>query len=271
MIAIVGLGVLGTRVLKLIDPDEEVLLVDYDFVLPENIPRQYPKQALHKPKVEAAREMYHEKAEVVHEHLDVTTAGVLQEASVVIDCTDNILARRIINDFCTKEGIPWIHSALSDTAGTVAVFVPGAACFNCVYPKIVGETCSPRLDIKVADKTASAVVAELKKKQLEPAFIRITKSASTVLEMTQRKDCPTCNGVYEYLHPKGFYITYCENAECMAAKPFRHLHDHGKPQELVVKGMPLELFPNGEIHFHSEAEDDTLYEIATEVYAKYHN
>jgi hypothetical protein len=55
----------------------------------------------------------------------------------------------------------------------------------------------------------------------------------------------------------------------MAAKPFKHLHDHGRPKTLVVKGMPLELFPNGEIHFHAEAEDDDLYKIAEETYKEH--
>jgi molybdopterin/thiamine biosynthesis adenylyltransferase len=266
MIAVVGLGILGTRVVKLIDPYTELLLIDYDFVQPENVPKQYPKEALHKSKVEACRELYHEKAEVIHTHIDVTTVGVLSDCELVIDCTDNILVRRIINDFCSKEGIPWIHSALSDTAGSVAVFIPGEACFNCVYPDIVGETCSPRLPVKLADKTASAVITAMK--NMTPAFIRIAKD-NTVLAISKRADCKTCSGIYEWLKPKKFYITYCENAECMAAKPFKHLHDHGKPKNIVVDDMPLELFPNGEIHFHAEAEDDELYRIAEKTYKEH--
>lgn len=272
MIAIVGVGVLGTRVLKRIPEDEEVLIIDHDFVREENIHRQYPVDFLGSPKAEAAKHAFHPLALAVSKHLDITTAGLLEEASVVIDCTDNLLSRRIINDVCSKFGIPWIHGALSDSLGTVALFTPGGPCFSCLYPENTGEICTRNLPLALADKTADAIISQLKRLQNnEPGrFVRVTLNGESIFGMIKRKGCRTCAGEYPFLaHPqRGFYITFCTSSNCMAAKPaVPRRHDHGSGEEQMIENMPLTIYPNGEIHFHAEASEDELYRIASKVYA----
>jgi molybdopterin/thiamine biosynthesis adenylyltransferase len=270
---------------------EEVFLIDYDMVAEKNTPRQYPAEAVGMRKVDAAEQFFsrseHRPEHIgvedspqllrsnitaVHKFLDVTTIHLLEEASVVIDCTDNLTTRYLINDFCSQQGIPWIHSAVSDTAGTVASFSPGSPCFSCVYPTGVGETCTDDLDLLVADRVAETVVQELKHLRANPEatrFIRVTRKDKLVLDLTHRKDCAACKGVYTHLElkPKSFYITYCTNSKCMAAKPLKAVHkDHGPGKELVVQGVPLTVYGNGEIHFHKEVETDDLYSLADRVY-----
>jgi molybdopterin/thiamine biosynthesis adenylyltransferase len=272
MIAIVGLGTLGVRVAKQLPAGTPLLLIDYDTVEEENLGTQYPAEALGLPKVEACRRLYHHDASIIHKHIDVTTIGVLAEAELVIDCTDNMLARYLINDYCAREGIPWIHSAMSDTAGTVAAFVPGGPCFACVYPKGTGETCTRDFARGIADHTAQVAVQEAEHVQrtLATRFIRVGIHDATPFAITKRAGCPTCAGNYTYLElaPQAFYITYCQNAHCMAAKPLKHSHEHGTPKEQVVNGIPVSVFPNGEIHFHQHADDDVLFAIAKHVYMK---
>jgi molybdopterin/thiamine biosynthesis adenylyltransferase len=279
MIVVVGLGTTGTRVCQRLPTEarmrrgHELLLIDYDTVSEENIGTQYPKEFSGWRKVDAAREAWQPEAMVLHKHLDLTTAGLLKDASIVIDCTDNLLARRVINDYCGKNGIPWVHTALSDTLGTVALFVPGSACFNCVYPENIGENCTRDFNRLVAEHTAARAVLECFSAEHTPTsrYTRITQKDSSKLSVEQRSDCRTCKGLYSYLElPAGdFYITYCINSGCMAAKPaVQRAHDHGTPEHKIVNGIPLEVFPNGEIHFHKQADDDVLYTTAKEVYRK---
>jgi molybdopterin-synthase adenylyltransferase len=271
MIALVGLGLLGSRVCKQLPPDIPVLLVDYDTVEQENLHRQYPQEGLGMRKVDAAKTLFARHAQIVHKHIDVTTVGLLAEATLVIDCTDNLLVRYTINDFCSREGIPWIHSAMNDHVGTVAVFLPEGPCFQCLYPKGAGEACTRAANTALADKVASVVVQEAKlllAGQEASHFIRVTANDKVVLALAKNKHCLACNGIYQYLDLKSdaFYITYCQNSNCMAAKPHRHSHDHGTPQHRTVQGIPLQVFPNGEIHFLKHADEDLLYRIAREVY-----
>ncbi len=272
MIVVVGLGMLGSRVCKLLPAHIPLLVIDFDTVQRKNIGLQYPAQALGMKKVDAAK-LYAPHAQTVHKHIDVTTVGLLQEASLVIDCTDNLVSRYVINDFCSREGIPWIHTAMNDTVGTVAVFLPEGPCFSCVYPHGKGETCTSAANTTIADSVASVAVHEclrLIKKPDGSHFIRITKNGKTAMAMTKNPRCETCNGVYTHLElkPRSFYITYCTNSKCMAAKPLKHSHDHGVATTREVDGIPLSIYPNGEIHFHKEADADILYTIAEKVYKK---
>jgi molybdopterin/thiamine biosynthesis adenylyltransferase len=270
MITIVGLGVLGSRVCQHLPKDIDILLIDFDIVHEENIGLQYPQECIEMKKVEAARILWQPRAQALHKHIDVTTVGLLKDASLVIDCTDNMLTRYIINDFCFREGIPWVHAAMSDTLGTVATFIPDGPCFACVYPEGHGETCSRQFNKAVADHTASIAAHEALHLIKHPVskFVRVLPTSMQVLEMSVRKNCPTHAGIYPYLQhkPQSFYITYCNNADCMAAKPLRHLHDRGAAKEFILHGKHVQLFPNGEIHFHNATSEDDLHAIAEEIY-----
>jgi molybdopterin/thiamine biosynthesis adenylyltransferase len=272
MITIVGLGVLGTRVLKRLSEYENVAVIDYDIVEEKNIRLQYPLAAVGMRKIDAAREFIRKDIDATHKHIDWSTAGLLRQSEIVIDCTDNMLVRYVINDYCAKNGIPWIHAAVSDCAGSVAAIVPGGACYQCIYPRGKGEVCTVDMDTAIADRVADIVVSELARIRSEetPRFIRVSANGAQALAVQQKKGCPTCEGTYRYLHPHDYYITFCQTANCMSAKPVRkEHHDRGYGTDLIVQDVPITLFANGEIHFHKHANDDDLHAIAEQVYLQY--
>ena len=53
---------------------------------------------------------------------------------VVIDATDNIETRYILNAACRKKGIPLVHGAVSQFDGQVSVFTKDSPCYQCLYP-----------------------------------------------------------------------------------------------------------------------------------------
>lgn len=272
MITVVGLGVLGTRVLKRLSEYEKVAIIDYDIVEEKNIRLQYPLAAVGMRKVDAARTFIRKNVEATHKHIDWSTVGLLHDSEIVIDCTDNMLVRYVINDYCAKQGIPWIHAGVSDCVGSVAAIVPGGPCYQCIYPRGTGEVCTPDMDMRVADRAADIVIDEIKRIRAEenPRFIRVTGSGAQALSVQKRVGCPTCEGTYRYLHPHDYYITFCQTAGCMSAKPVRkEHHDRGYGTDLLVQGVPITLFASGEIHFHKHANDDDLHAIAEQVYLEY--
>ncbi len=63
----------------------------------------------------------------------------------MVDCTDNLAARYVLNDACLKLGLPLVYGALHRFEGQVSVFcLPGGPCFRCYFPESVSQpkTCA---------------------------------------------------------------------------------------------------------------------------------
>jgi adenylyltransferase/sulfurtransferase len=67
-------------------------------------------------------------------------------ADIVLDGTDNLQTRFLINDICVKHKIPWIYAGAVGTAGMVMPILPGQTpCLRCLIPSLpapgVLQTC----------------------------------------------------------------------------------------------------------------------------------
>ena len=71
-------------------------------------------------------------------------AEFLRGIDLVLDGTDNIETRFLINKTCIGLGIPWVYGAALGSTGAVMPIVPGGACFRCLFPEDIGtgETCA---------------------------------------------------------------------------------------------------------------------------------
>lgn len=140
MITIVGVGALGSHVaLFLRNTEHPIKLVDFDRVLMKNTHAQFHTRiGQGKNKVQALGmtmlALFGRKVELVPHKLGKhNVAAILNPecTDLVLDCTDNIAARRTIMDFCTDQHIPCVHGCLS-ADGTFArvvwneVFQPDA-------------------------------------------------------------------------------------------------------------------------------------------------
>ncbi len=130
-IAIVGVGAIGSLAADYLARAGigKIILIDKDKVEEMNIHRQllYSQKDLGKSKVEVAkRELEGANTDVdvvVHnEFLSDKNADVLlYGANVILDCADNMLARKLIANFCVKQKRTWIHAAASGTKCNVLV------------------------------------------------------------------------------------------------------------------------------------------------------
>jgi len=60
----------------------------------------------------------------------------IRGASLVLDATDDIQTRYLINDSCLKAGIPWIYTGVAGTQGLIMAVLPGSGpCLRCLYPE----------------------------------------------------------------------------------------------------------------------------------------
>ena len=275
MIALIGCGTLGARTARNIstqltelskqNSDYRMLLFDHDRVEERNIGVQlYEKQELGLLKAQTLASKL-PKTYAQSTFIDHTNLELLKEAAVIVDCTDNLATRLLINQYCVDNGIPLVHAAASETKGFVGLFTT-KPCLACVYGgKISLEACrGADLNVNVVEQLATRQ-AELVLNSLEGReeheFFLVTENNTTPIAI-HNNGCPICRRETTET-PKQFYITYCTQAGCMTAKPV------GKqaltPRKETHGSITAEVFANGEIHF-SQGEVDELQTIASILY-----
>lgn len=121
-VAVVGVGGTGCALLPLLYRMSVpgVTLIDGDTVEEVNLPRQplYAGCDVGRPKVRAALERSVPHASGIHllaraVFLDARNASELLEGhTVVADCTDDLHARRVLDETCARLGIPLVSGAV---------------------------------------------------------------------------------------------------------------------------------------------------------------
>lgn len=123
-------------------------LVDHDVVDRSNLQRQilHTENRVDTPKVASAREALESlnpRVKVVGYETRLDSSNVdeiLSNYDVVVDGSDNLPTRYLVNDACVKLGIPNIHAAVYRFEGQITVFWPGfekrrGGCYRCMFPE----------------------------------------------------------------------------------------------------------------------------------------
>ncbi|MBN2495995.1 MAG: ThiF family adenylyltransferase [Deltaproteobacteria bacterium] len=149
---LVGCGALGSSIANALVRAGvgRLTLIDDDLLETSNLQRQTlfdERQArAQMPKVEAARE----RLAQINRDVDLraiearvtpeTMSDLVGRPDVVLDGTDRFLPRYLINDYCVREAIPWIHGGCAACQGQVMPVLPGVTpCLRCIFPEIPGE------------------------------------------------------------------------------------------------------------------------------------
>jgi len=123
-------------------------LVDHDVVDRSNLQRQilHTDARVDTPKVASAREALESlnpRIKIVGYETRLDSSNVEEIFSnydVVVDGSDNLPTRYLINDACVKLGIPNIHAAVYRFEGQITVFWPAygkrrGGCYRCMFPE----------------------------------------------------------------------------------------------------------------------------------------
>lgn len=118
-VSIVGVGALGSVAAELLARMGvgTITLIDHDVVLLSNLQRQglYTEDDLGKHKVDAAKEHLTKinRDIIVQTHATHLHAGNSQliESDLILDGTDNLHTRLLVDEIAHKENIPWIYCA----------------------------------------------------------------------------------------------------------------------------------------------------------------
>ncbi len=145
-VVVIGCGALGTNIANLLVRGGvgEILLVDRDIVELSNIHRQvlYSENDIGSPKAEtAAMKLKEINSEIEIKYLikDVMSSNiseVVKGYDLMMDGTDNIPVRLLINDYSISENVPWIYGGVLGTGGMVMSITGEGACLRCLIPEL---------------------------------------------------------------------------------------------------------------------------------------
>jgi adenylyltransferase/sulfurtransferase len=154
-VAIVGMGGLGCPAAQsLITAGVgKLILIDRDIVELSNLHRQplYGSDDLNRLKVEVAKERLEQlnnKAVIIpidKYFNEENGMSFIQDANVIIDATDNIQARQLIDKFSKEANVPMVYGGLFRYEGQVAVLnVNGSSGYCELFPEPPsgGDTCA---------------------------------------------------------------------------------------------------------------------------------
>ena len=142
----VGVGGLGApAAATLANAGAAMTLFDPDRVELSNLPRQplYGHGDLGATKVESAAK----RLRVAHPRLDVevqevridreNAAGLLREHHAVVDATDGLEAKALLNDVALELGIPLVHAGAVGLDGQLMTILPHrTACLRCLFVEL---------------------------------------------------------------------------------------------------------------------------------------
>ncbi len=240
-VTVVGAGATGSRMLEqLARHGADIHVIDRDYLEEQNLATSalytaadvddaLPKAVAAGQHLQAINDDLAVETSVAD--LDHRTADrLLGTADLVLDGTDNMATRHLINEWCVKNGIPWVHVAALGSAGTAMPVVPAdpadagdrrsrsdlppgspGACFNCVFGHVDGSrlaTCetagiSPAAAAVAAGLGVTAAL-ELLAGEHDDGLRRFDLAADRFerLDAARREDCPVC-GQEEFPHLAG--------------------------------------------------------------------
>ncbi|WP_175059883.1 ThiF family adenylyltransferase [Thermococcus sp. 2319x1] len=214
-VAVVGAGALGSWEVYFLHKlgVGEIIVIDRDFVDESDLPRTiYTKEDTGKPKVDVLKEKFGVKG--YFEDLNPSTVALLDEADLIIDGTDNIYTRQVINDYAVKNGKPWIYAGVLSTYGNIMPIIPGkTACFRCFMPELPSRpmpTCAMAGIMSYVPPLAASIAVALAAKILlgedvksELIFFDTKTLDFEKVEVPRREDCPACvRGEFTFLEKR---------------------------------------------------------------------
>lgn len=212
-VIVVGCGATGSVALSLLVRAGLgfIKIIDRDFIEPSNLQTSmlFTENDTGKPKALTARQRLKEinpdcRIEAVVDELNQRTTGTLSGFDLILDCTDNLETRHLINEFCIKNKKLWVFSAALGAEGMSAVF-KGKPCFRCLFPKDIKpgslETCETLGILHSTSAVAGAwqaldaikILTEFDKSRFNLLFhFSLKEGKFQFSRIKPDKNCPVC-------------------------------------------------------------------------------
>lgn len=242
-VVLIGCGALGSNIgIGLARAGiGHIVLVDRDMVEEENLgTHQYSRRDIGMPKSAALKDkiadINHQiEVEAIVADVNRTNVeGIVKKGQLVLDGTDNMEARFLVNDACVKHDMPWIYGSCVRSSGSVSVFHPHGPCLRCVFPKVPTkrETADTvgilsTLPPMIAGMELSEAVKILTgdKPSQDMVFYDADKQSFDKIELKKNKSCKACSKHhYKFLKSKAKKTTVLLGKNTVQVVPSRSLN-----------------------------------------------
>lgn len=214
-IVVLGLGSLGSAIADSLVRTGigHIRVVDRDYVEISNLNHQilYDEDSLGKPKVEAGAERLEKinsEGKIEPIAVNISSSNIedlIEDADVVLDATDNMKTRYIINDACVKNNKRWIFTSVLGTYGMSLDIIPGKGpCLRCLMPEKPEsgslETCEtagvlftlPRIMGNIAATEAVKLIIG-SDHRTEMLTLDLWQNDFELVKVNKRSNCVTCS------------------------------------------------------------------------------
>ncbi len=251
-VLIVGAGGLGSpAALYLAAAGVGTLAIaDPDTVEVSNLQRQvlHDTPSAGKPKVDSAAVRLgalNPGIRVVKHRLridDSNAREIIGKYDIVVDGTDRVATRYLLNDACYFEKKPLVHGAVYRFEGQAAVFTPGGPCYRCVFPAPGAEppSCADAGVLGVlpglvgmiqATETLKYILGVGRSLAGRLLLVNVQDMSFHEMALERDPDCPLCGGKPSIHGVQGLKV------ECQEGKGIASI-TVGKLQSLVEGGRP---------------------------------
>lgn len=233
-VLIIGCGALGTLLANnLVRAGVgRIRIVDRDFVELDNLQRQalFDEEDVRRrlPKAVAAMEKLkkiNSTIRIESEVLDVNHRNIealITPVDLVLDATDNMETRFLINDACIKNMVPWIYGGAVASYGMTMNIIPGkSACLRCIIEKVLPPGTTPTCDMVGVLNSVPAIIASIQSTEALKIlmgrcvpdngliYIDVWQRRFSQLHLKRQPNCPTCVQMeFDFLHGKGLSETF---------------------------------------------------------------
>jgi len=233
-IIVIGCGALGTTIANNLVRSGigHIKLVDRDIIELNNLQRQnlFNENDVGLPKASSAAENLKEvNSDIKIEYVidDVTHKNIeslIKDVDVVLDGTDNMLVRFLINDACIKHNKPWVYGGAIETYGMTMNIIPNKTpCFRCIIQDLPAAGLLPTCDTVGVLNSIPTIIASIQsteaikillKKEINKDLLiyDVWSHDLQKIKIKKKKHCECCsNHKYEFLNAekKEMMISLC--------------------------------------------------------------
>lgn len=225
-VTIIGIGALGSLASELLVRSgvSNLVLYDKDKIEESNLQRQhlFTKKDIGKSKVKIAKERLKEinpDVRIKDNNKEINYKNINEiKTSLILDCTDNLHTRFLLNDYCVKNNIKCIFSSGEENKGYVFSY-NNKACFACLFfgMKSISDCNTVGVLNSITSLISSLQVNEAikfltgKENEDKLIYINLKENDFSKIKVNKRKDCSTCNGIFRYLKGKKYDSRVCKN------------------------------------------------------------
>ena len=228
-VAVVGLGADGSVCAELLARAGigNLIIIDRDLIELSNLQRQslYYENDIGKSKAIQAKNKLEKinseiKIEAFPSDLNFENINeIIGRVDLILDCTDNLDTRFLINEYSIKENAPWIYGGAIEDKGYVLLIKPGKFCFKCIFNEANNlDTCDTvgvlnTITHSIASIQVNEAIKYLLDKNYYGELIKfdIWNNELKKFKIKRKDNCSTCKGNFEYLNGNkgGEIIKFC--------------------------------------------------------------